>query len=448
MHSETDLRNWLQKLMGGRLLFSCLLLGSTAFLEYNRPQPREADPLLFLYGLIGVIFLLSLGYAVALKRVQDLPAFARTQTVLDTSLVTAILYVTGGFSSPFAFLYLVVIVYTSLLLPRRGTLLVAALCSLQYGLMLDLEYFGLWQSFEGQGRPLAAASGGDQVLYKMAGVMIACIVVALLSRFLAEQALNTRSELRSMTARVRRVEKMAAIGEMAAGLAHEIKNPLASITGAVELLRDEIRPGSDHDRLMRIVLREADRLSALVGHFLLYARLPAGKPEAIDLEKAVREAAELFGKKSAADGRIATLVTAQPGIWVRMDPAHLSQVLWNLLINAAEAIEGPGEIRLELSAAKDRQICLRVCDTGPGMPPQTLKAIFDPFFTTKPTGTGLGLSIVQRILDAYGGRIDVDSTPARGTTFSVYFRQMEVDRSAALMPRPDVPKCPSDILVA
>ena len=162
----------------------------------------------------------------------------------------------------------------------------------------------------------------------------------------------------------------------------------------------------------------------------------------------MRETAELFGKKGAVDGRIATLVTAQPGIWIRMDPAHLSQVLWNLLINAAEAIEGPGEIRLELSAARDREVCLRVCDTGPGMPPQTLKAIFDPFFTTKPTGTGLGLSIVQRILDAYGCRIDVDSAPARGTTFSVYFRQMEGDRPAPPAPRPGTRKRPSDILVA
>lgn len=448
MHSETDLRNWLQKLMGGRILFSCLLLGSTAFLEYNRPQAQEADPLLILYGLIGVIFFLSLGYAVVLKRVQDLRAFARTQIVLDTLLVTVILHATGGFSSPFSFLYLVVVVYASLLLPRRGTLLIAALCGLQYGLMLDLEYFGLLNSFEGQGRPLAMASGGDQVLYKMAGVMIAGMVVALLSSFLAEQALNTRSELRIMTQRVRRVENMAAIGEMAAGLAHEIKNPLASITGAVQLLRDEIRPGSDHDRLTQIVLREADRLSALVGHFLLYARLPTGRWEAIDLEKAVRETAELFGKKSAADGRITTRVTAPPGIWVRMDPAHLSQVLWNLLMNAAEAIEGHGEIHLELSAAKDRQVCLRVHDTGSGMPPQTLKAIFDPFFTTKPTGTGLGLSIVQRILDAYGCRIDVDSAPARGTTVSVYFRRMEADRPAPPVSRPDARGRPSDILVA
>jgi two-component system sensor histidine kinase PilS (NtrC family) len=125
------------------------------------------------------------------------------------------------------------------------------------------------------------------------------------------------------------------------------------------------------------------------------------------------------------DGRIAFFEKVQPGIWIAMDPAHLKQVLWNLLINAAEAIEGQGEIRIELTITKDHLACLQVCDTGAGMPPETLQSIFDPFFTTKPNGTGLGLSIVHRILDSYGCRLDVDSTPACGTIFSVYFQPIE-----------------------
>jgi two-component system sensor histidine kinase PilS (NtrC family) len=425
MNSDRDLMNWLQKLMSARVLFCCLLLGSTAFLEFNRHRPQEAAPLSILYGLIGVTFFLSMTYAVVLRRVKNLNALAYFQTVIDTFLVTVILYVTGGFSSLFSFLYLVVIVYSSLLLPRRGTVLIAALCSIQFGLLVDLEYYGLLSPFEGQDGALAVVSSGDQVLYKMASIMTACFVVALLSSFLSDQALKSRRELRILEQHVKRVERIAAIGEMAAGLAHEIKNPLASITGAIELLRDDLRPDPDHDRLMQIITREADRLSSLVSNFLLYARPPVGKPEAVDLEKAVRETAELFGKKGAADGRIGVRVEAAPGIWVWMDPAHLRQVLWNLLINAAEAIEGRGKIRVELSSTKDHQACLRVCDTGSGMQPETLKSIFNPFFTTKSNGTGLGLSIVQRILDGYGCRLDVDSMPGRGATFSVYFRQIE-----------------------
>jgi two-component system sensor histidine kinase PilS (NtrC family) len=438
MNFEYDLRNWLQKLMGARILFSCLLLGSTAFLEFHRPRPPEADPLSILYGLIGVIFFLSLVYALALKQVENLRAFAHLQTVADSLLVTAILYVTGGFSSLFSFLYLVVVVYSSLLLPRRSTLLIAALCGLQFGVLVDLEYYGLLKPFDSQGHALVGVIGGDQALYKMVIIMIACVVVALLSSFLSEQALNTRRELRIMEQHVKRVEKMAAVGEMAAGLAHEIKNPLASITGAIELLRDEIRPDPDHGRLMQIILREADRLSVLVGNFLMYARPPSGKAEAMDLEKAVRETAELFGKNGGVDGRVALRIKTQPGIWIDMDAAHLKQVLWNLLINAAEAIESHGEIRIELSVTKDRQACLRIGDTGSGMPAETLQSIFDPFFTTKPNGTGLGLSIVQRILDAYGCRVDVDSAPDRGTLFSVYFRLIERPVSTATAHRPGI----------
>jgi two-component system sensor histidine kinase PilS (NtrC family) len=431
MNSGRDLRNWLQKLMGARVLFSCLLLGSTAFMEFYRPRPGEAAPMSVLYALIGAIFLLTLAYAVVLRRVRDLQAFAGLQTVIDSFLVTVILHVTGGVASLFSFLYLVVIIYSSLLLPRRGTLLIAALCGLQFGLMVDLEYYGLLNPYDGPGNAPGALYGGEQALFKMLSLLMACIVVALLSSFLSDQALNTRRELRTMEQHVKRVEKMAAVGEMAAGLAHEIKNPLASISGAVQMLRDDIRPDPDHDRLMQIILREADRLSSLVGNFLLYARPPCGKPEAIDLEKAVRETVELFGKKAAAAGGIRLLVSAPPGVWIAMDPAHLKQVLWNLLINAAEAIEGPGDIRVELSVAKDRHACLRVCDSGAGIPTEALKSIFDPFFTTKSNGTGLGLSIVQRILDAYGCRLDVESAPGRGTTFNLHFRQIQRPDPAA-----------------
>lgn len=426
MGPEGDLKNKLRKLVGARILFSTLLLGSTLFLQFNRTGPtEETAPLAVLYGLIGFIFTLSAVYALLLKRLRRLLAFAYLQTLIDTAIVTIILLVTGGFSSPFSFLYLVVIVTSSLLLPRRGTVLVAALCSLQFGLMVDVEYYGLPGLFEGLGIVPDYAVGWDQVITKVVTIMAACIVVAYLSSFLAEQAVKTRRELRVMEAHVKRVEKMAAVGEMAAGLAHEIKNPLAGLAGAIQLLREEIRYDPDHDRLMQIILREADRLSSLVSNFLLYARPPVGKPEPIDLERAVKETVELFGKKGTLNGRVSTTLKVQPNVWVGMDSAHLRQVLWNLLINAAEAIEGPGQIRIELSAGKERQACLRIADSGVGMPPEVLASIFDPFYTTKANGTGLGLPIVHRILEAYDCRLDVESVPAQGTTFSLHFRQID-----------------------
>jgi two-component system sensor histidine kinase PilS (NtrC family) len=425
MATEIDLETKLQKLIWARMLFSTLLLGSTLFMQAGRGGSTETAPLIALYALIALIFLLSSAYGIVLKRRAARPALAYVQTGVDTLIVTLILVVTGGFSSPFSFLYLVVIVTSSLLLSRRGTVLIAALCSVQFGLLADLEFYGILNLPGGQEGLMAAALGWDEILYKIMTVMAACVVVAFLSSFLSEQALRTRRELRVMEQYVKRVEKMAAVGEMAAGLAHEIKNPLASLAGAIQLLREEIRCDPDHDRLMQIILREADRLSSLVSNFLLYARPPAGKKEAVDLEAALRETVELFGKKGAAAGRIRLCLNAQAGIWVEMDPAHLRQVVWNLLINASEAIEGDGSIRVELTSARGRQACLTVCDTGAGMPAEILQSIFDPFFTTKPNGTGLGLSIVHRILEAYGCRLDVDSTPGQGTTFRLHFRQIQ-----------------------
>jgi len=420
-----DLAPKLRKLNQARVLFAGLLLASTLYLQLGRASAPEPALLVVHYGLVALILALAAVYAAMLRWGRRLALCAGIQILADTVTVTSILAATGGFTSPFSFLYLVVVVYSSLMLPRRGTVTVAAVCSVQFGLMADLEYFGLLTLLDGDAPLSAAVLGWDHVVGKVLTIMGAGLVVALLSSFLAEQASRSRRELQAMEARVGRVEKLAAVGEMAAGLAHEIRNPLASLSGAIQMMKDELHCDPDQERLMRIILREADRLGALVSNFLLYARPPAGRPVPVDLERALAETLELFGKTDSVNGRVALRLQAPPGVWAEIDPDHLRQVLWNLLTNAAEAIAGPGEIRVELSAAGPRQVCLKVADSGPGMSPETLRSMFDPFFSTKPSGTGLGLSIVQRILDACGCPLDVDSEPGRGTTFTIRLRRTD-----------------------
>jgi two-component system sensor histidine kinase PilS (NtrC family) len=304
-------------------------------------------------------------------------------------------------------------------------MVIAAICSIQFGIMVDLEYYGVILPFNTEDLLLASAYTWNQVLYKILITMTACFAVAFLSSFLSEQVRRTRRELRTMEDHVKRVDKMAAIGEMAAGLAHEIKNPLASLSGSIQLLREDIGYDADHDRLMQIVLREADRLSSLVTNFLLYARPPAGKAEALEAEKIIIDTIELFEKDGNNDGRIVTSKNIQPGIWISMDPVHLQQLLWNLLINAAEAIGGEGKIHIELFATKNKQVHIKITDNGCGMSPDDINLIFDPFFTTKASGTGLGLSIVHRILEAYDALLDVESEINQGTTFTLQFRQLD-----------------------
>ena len=422
---EKEFKAKLKWLMLFRVLFSTLLLGSSIVLQLGDSPPPIGPPFKLLYGLIASIFFLSIIYALTIDRVAKHITFAYVQILIDTLVVTLILYVTGSFSSIFSFLYLVVIIYSSILLSIRGTLVIAAICSIQYGIMVDFEYYGVTYPYVADIGMLASNHPWNQVLYKILITMTACFAVAFLSSFLSEQVRTTRKELRVMENHVKRVENMAAVGEMAAGLAHEIKNPLASLTGSIQLLREDIRYDADHDRLMQIILREADRLSSLANNFLLYARPPAGKVEAIELEKELLDTAELFEKDASNEGRITTTKKIQPNIWISMDPVHLRQILWNLLLNASEAIEGDGVIDIEMYEQKGKRACIKITDNGRGMSPDELKTIFDPFFTTKPSGTGLGLSIVHRILEAYDFWMNVESEVNKGTTFTLHFKQID-----------------------
>jgi len=416
-NSENELHSRLKLLMFSRVLFTSFLLGSTIIFQLGSSGSFLATRLLVLYGLIGGIFLLSCIYAVLLAFIQDRLLFAYIQVAVDTCIVSLILFVTGGYASIFSFLYLVVIIYSSILLPRFGVLIIASICSIQYGVMIDLEYYGMIKPFVMAGGLSAINYLWKSVLFKVLITIVACFAVAVLSGFLAEQTVKTKRELEALEDHVKRVEKMAYMGEMAAGMAHEIKNPLASLAGSIQLLREEARYDPYHDKLMQIALRETDRLSELVGNFLLFARPQAGKIEKINLGKGVFEVLELFEKNSESASRITISCDLKRGIWIEMDPAHFHQVLWNILLNAAEAIENKGEINIRLYESRKNTAMLEIEDNGCGIPEDILKMIFNPFFTTKARGTGLGLSVVHSLLETYGYLLNVESNVESGTVF-------------------------------
>jgi two-component system, NtrC family, sensor histidine kinase HydH len=424
-NAGNELQSKLKLLMLARLLFTSFLLGSTIIFQLGTSDSFLDTSLLVLYGLIGGIFLLSCVYIVLLAFIQNSLLFAYIQVAVDTGIVSLILFFTGGYASVFSFLYLVVIIYSSILLPRWGVLVIGAICALQYGVMIDLEYFEVIKPLALEGSFSAVSFLGKSVLFKVLVTIIACFAVAILSGFLAEQTVKTKKELQELEDHVKRVEKMAYMGEMAAGMAHEIKNPLASLAGSIQLLREDIHYDPYHDKLMQIALRETDRLSELVGNFLLFARPQAGKIEKIELRASILEVLELFEKNSECASRIAISVDLAQGIWIEIDPVHFHQVLWNILLNAAEAIENEGKIEIRLYETKSNMAILEIEDNGCGIPEATLKMVFDPFFTTKARGTGLGLSIAHSILETYGYSLNVESRVARGTVFA-----LKVNRAA------------------
>lgn len=429
---EGEFMRRLKWLMFFRLLFTTLLLGSTIYFQMRRMGSLFSLPLFILYGLIVVVFALSFIYALFMNRVQEKRIFASIQISLDTIIVSTIIFVTGGFASIFSFLYLLVIIYAAMLLFKRGSMVIAALCSIQYGLMAGLEFHRLLTPI-GMEMGFSAANHSEiYVLYKVAVTISACFAVAFLSGVLSERERITKQEMLAMETHLKRVEKMAMVGEMAAGLAHEIKNPLASLIGSIQLIRDDRHVRPMHDRLMQIILREADRLSSLVNHFLIFAKPPKGRPKPLDLARNLSEIIEFFEKDGICNGKIAIVKEMINGIWIEMDPDHLRQVVWNLLLNAAEAIEEKGFIRIKMQPLKGQFVEIAVSDSGCGISEEHMKSIFDPFFTTKPKGSGLGLSIVHRILESYGFLLNVKSRVNEGSTFTIKAKQMDPPAASTL----------------
>jgi len=226
------------------------------------------------------------------------------------------------------------------------------------------------------------------------------------------------TELRRLEVQSRRSERLAMIGQLAAGIAHEIRNPLASISGSVELLRQGPSPSDDDRTLMAIVHREIQRLNVLIGDLLDYANPRPPQPVDFDLGVMVEETLQV-ARREQAFASIELAFSVDRPLPLHADPAKLRQVLWNLLRNAADAAAlGGRHVRVD-ARREPGATTLVVADDGPGIPADQLTRIFDPFFTTKAKGTGLGLATCHAIVAEHGGHIDAASQPGQGTRMTV-----------------------------
>jgi two-component system sensor histidine kinase PilS (NtrC family) len=477
---------------------------------------------------------------ILLRRLRNLTRFAYVQLLVDTVFVSAIIYSTGGIESVFSFLYILVIITGSILLYRRGGMLAASSSSIQYGLMADLQYYGLLRPLGGR-IPYPADFQGFHFLYLALVNISAFYLVAYLSSYLSEQIRRGRAELRARQSDIlelevlnqsiinsmdsglialdsrqrivlfnpaaerifgvrgeeaigrsatdilpflgeclredhgvkdgrpkppppirdwschhplgslrhlrfthsdlrlpggtrdghifffqdvtalreielemKKVEGLALIGELAAGIAHEIRNPLASISGSVQMLREGSGQGEVNRRLMDIVLREINRLNHLINDFLLFARPKKTLWKPVDLGPLIVECLELFQRSPHWDKRIHVQRDLRLAAEIVSDPEQIKQVLLNLFLNAAEAMpqggtlfvgtEGPIENDHRSGGAEPR-VRITVRDTGEGFQEKALGQLFTPFYTTKPGGSGLGLAIVKRIVEGLEGEV-------------------------------------------
>ncbi|HEY5998961.1 MAG TPA: ATP-binding protein [bacterium] len=241
---------------------------------------------------------------------------------------------------------------------------------------------------------------------------------------------------------LRRADRLAAVGELAATITHEIRNPLSSIRGTVEILREDLPPDSPKAEFLDILLKETDRLNQVIEGYLGFARPKAGdEAQLLDLGELARETAGLVRVQAAKDGLALTTEVDRP-LPVRGSPVHLKQILLNVLLNAMQASARGGKIRLrglvreglvkglEFRDVEGRLVEIVVEDEGPGITAEALPKIFSPFYTTKPEGTGLGLAISLRIAEAHGGMLRAENRPEGGARFVLTLPAAEGDAEA------------------
>jgi len=227
------------------------------------------------------------------------------------------------------------------------------------------------------------------------------------------------TELKKRDREARVQQRLAAVGEMAAGIAHEIRNPLASMVGSIQILRDELPLSTEQSQLMDIVLRESERLNDTIRSFLAFARPQRSTMADLDLRLILRDTARLLENNSEVTEQHAVVVDEPPDpVMYRADEAQIRQIVWNLATNGLRAMPSGGELRL-CTRATDAEVLVGVQDEGVGIAPEDLDSIFQPFRGTFGRGTGLGLSIVHRIASDYGGEVRVTSEKGKGTRVEV-----------------------------
>jgi signal transduction histidine kinase len=352
--------------------------------------------------------------------------FRYLQSVFDLLLVTGVVHVTGGGESPFTALYILVIAVAALLHDGPGVILVAALGIAMYfaDALLVHEFV-----FE---RPLAL----QLVLFAAVALGSGLIAARLRShgagreQMAAELAMFRLREADVQRLRAR-AERLEAVAQLSGSLAHEIKNPLAAISSAVEQLGASVRATDDERSLAELVTRESDRLSRLLGEFLDFSRVDLAERRTLDIRDVVRGAVQLAESHPEQSGNVAlAMMLPDRELLVDGDADVLHRALFNLVLNAIQASPDGGVVLVEAEALSPRQtpvgdaaflrgsVAIRVSDQGPGVPQAILDRVFDPFFTTKERGSGLGLAIVHRSIAAHGGHVVVDSN-SFGSRFTV-----------------------------
>jgi len=529
---DNPLEKRLRWLMFFRVVIVTLLLSIAIFIQIKATEQSLQAALTPVYFIIALTYFFSFAYLFISKIIKNIRMNIYIQSFSDLSLITGFVFVTGGIESIYSVCYPLVIIYSVLFLAGRGGLISASVGSIFYGLLLNLEYYGLIQPIYPWGYDYNSSAG--YVFSRIFIHIISFYIIALLTSFAVKQektamdllaekesafdqldmlhksiieSVDTgiltidlngniksfnrgaeeitgflRSEIinkkisdafpllskmlikenqwkhesrfeaadsgkilgcsvsplvdgnrrkigntlifqdltviKEMERQIERNKRLAFVGEMAAGLAHEIRNPLASISGPIQMLSKDIRQDETDRKLMQIILRGKDRLDGFVKDFLLLARSNQSERKDMDVKAIIDDVLESlrFSPEWREDIEVIRSLCDQTSLYG--NKVEIRQVIWNLLLNAVQAMPEEGRLKIETRQVFiDRKEYLEIwiSDNGCGIEEKSQDRVLEPFYTTKESGTGLGLAIVNRIVESHMGKIRIKSKSGKGT---------------------------------
>lgn len=370
-----------------------------------------------LCALAVVLALLNAAYLGLTRSGRQPLYFAAVQIAGDLVVLTLALHYSGGIENPCAFFYVFHVIIAAILFPGRVSYFVAGLASASFLTLVLFEHQGWMPHIE-----LGLVRWREtRVLAGAAVIMSSTLfLAAYLATTIMEGLRRKEEEVRRFNEGMLQTEKMAAVGQLAAGVAHELNTPLASIAGYAEELQAIVKGGGERvEHYAGVIRSQIERCKGITQSLLNFARKGELRVRPLDVNPLLLEAAEYLRFKKKEPG-YAVETDFGPLPLVNADPGQLLQVFLSILVNAADAMEAGGSIRVR-TRAEDGRVLINVSDTGCGIPVENLKKIFEPFFTTKAPGqgTGLGLSLSYGIVKQLGGTIQVVSRHGHGTTVTI-----------------------------